>query len=168
MRVILKTDIEKLGKLGDVVDVKPGHARNYLIPKDMAMEATSGNMKIFEQQRRKLQRKLDAVRAEAQELAEKLQQLSLRIPVRVGEHDKLYGSVTNSHIAEVLEQQGYAIDKKKIELDSPIRSLGDYSITVKLHPEVQPELKVSVVRYGEETSEPEQIGSEQEEQPEGY
>jgi large subunit ribosomal protein L9 len=152
MQVILRTNVEKLGKLGDVVKVKPGYARNYLIPKKMAMEATPANMRVFEQQRQQLQKRLDEERFRAQGFADKLQQLEIVIPVRVGEHDKLYGSVTNAHIADALAKKGYEIDKKKIELPEPIRSLGDFQVEVKLHPEVRPELTVSVVRHGEEKS----------------
>jgi large subunit ribosomal protein L9 len=158
MQVILRTNVEKLGKLGEVVKVKPGYARNYLIPKQLAMEATPANMKVFEQQRRQLQKKLDEERFQAQELAEKLQQLEIVIPVRVGEHDKLYGSVTNAHVADALARKGFEIDKKKIEMPEPIRSLGDFNVEVKLHPEVRPEVTISVVRHGEEKS----SGGEQE------
>ncbi len=161
MQVILKTDIEKLGSFGEIVEVKPGYARNYLLPKDMAMLATPGNKKDFEHQREKLQAKLDAARFEAKSLAEKLEELRLIIPVRVGEGDKLYGSVTNVHIAEALKEKGYEIDKKKIELPNPIRALGDYKVKVKVYPEVHSELNISVVRYGEEQSTQEQQEQEQ-------
>ncbi len=150
MKVILQTDIEKLGKLGDVVDVKPGYARNYLIPKNLALEATPSNLKLFEQKKKKLQEKLDAIRFKYQEMARRLEELSLVIKVRVGEGDKLYGSVTSSNIAEELEKQGFNIDRKKIELERPIRSLGEYSIPIKLFHDIKPEVKLNVVRYEEE------------------
>ncbi len=153
MRVILRTDIEKLGKLGDVVDVRPGYARNYLIPKKLAMLATEGNIKKFENERKKLEEKLNAERFRAKELAEKLEALEIKIPVRVGEGDKLYGSVTSSNIVEILEKEGFEIDRKKIGLDKPIRSLGEYEIPVKLYPGVVATLKVAVVRFQEEDSE---------------
>jgi large subunit ribosomal protein L9 len=149
MEVILRTDVENLGRLGEIVKVKPGYARNYLLPQNMAMPATPGNKRLFEQQRKKLQEKLDAARSAAQSLAEKLDELSLTIPVRVGEGDKLYGSVTSTIIAEKLAEQGFEIDKKDIELDNPIRALGEYSVPVRLYPEVRPELTVSVVRHDE-------------------
>jgi len=149
MQVILKTDIENVGKLGEVVNVKPGYARNYLVPKQMAMFATSGNRKRFEQERKKLEERLEKQRFEAKDLSEKLEHLTVTIPVRVGEHDKLYGSVNNNHIAEALAEQGFNIDKKKIELEHPIRSLGDYYIGVKIYPNVQPQLHVQVVRHDE-------------------
>jgi len=161
MQVILRTDIERLGKLGDVVNVKPGYARNYLLPRNMAMEATPGNMKEFEHQRRKLQQKLDAARSEAERLAEQLQDLKVVIPVRVGEGDKLYGSVTTAMIANALAEQGFEVDKKQIELDKPLRELGKVSVPVKVYPEVRPEINVSVVRHGEE-----HLDDEQEAEPE--
>jgi large subunit ribosomal protein L9 len=164
MHVILRTDIERLGKLGDVVEVKPGYARNYLLPRNMAMEATPGNMKEFENQRRKLQEKLDKARSDAERLAEQLQDLKLRIPVRVGEGDKLYGSVTTAMIANALAEQGFELDKKTIELDKPIRSLGQFSVPVKVYPEVRPEIKVAVVRHGEENAEDEQEPEQESEQ----
>ena len=152
MQVILRTDMENLGKLGDVVKVKPGYARNYLIPKELAMQATPSNLKLFEQQRRKLQEKLDKARAAAQSLAEKLEETVVTIPVRVGEGDKLYGSVTSAMIADALAEQGLDIDKKDIELDNPIRSLGEHQVPIKLYSGVRPELKVNVVRHGEESA----------------
>ena len=161
MQVILRTDIEGLGKLGDVVRVKPGYARNYLLPRNLAMEATPGNLKEFENQRRKLQEKLDKDRFDAERLAEQLQDLELHIPVRVGEGDKLYGSVTTAMIASALAEQGFDLDKKKIELDKPIRSLGEFSVPVKVYPEVRPEIKVVVVRHGEEHVQDEQEAEQQ-------
>lgn len=150
MQVILRTDIENLGKLGDKADVKPGYARNYLIPQGKAMQATASNLKRFEQERAKLQSKQDTIRFQAQDTAQQLEEVSITIPVRVGENDKLYGSITSTMIVEELAKLGYDIDKKKIELEKPIRSLGEFSVPVKLYPEVRPELKVIVVRYGEE------------------
>ncbi|MCF8085305.1 MAG: 50S ribosomal protein L9 [Desulfohalobiaceae bacterium] len=166
MQVILRTDIERLGRLGDVVEVKPGYARNYLLPRDMAMEATPGNMKDFENQRQKLQERLDKARSDAERLAGQLQDLKLRIPVRVGEGDKLYGSVTTAMIADALAEQGFDLDKKKIELDKPIRSLGQFSVPVKVYPEVRPEIKVAVVRHGEEHEEHEEDEQEPEQESE--
>ncbi len=160
MQVILQTDIENLGKLGELVKVKPGYARNYLIPKKLALEATPGNLKSFEQQKKKLQEKLDAEKFAAQDLSQKIEQLELKIPVRVGENDKLYGSVTTAHIAQALADEGYDIDKKKVELDKPIRALGEFYVPVKVYPEIKPQLKVVVIRHGEE----EQQGEEESEQ----
>lgn len=150
MRVILRTDIEKLGKLGDVVEVKPGYARNYLIPKKLAMLATPSNLKVFEHERKKLEEKLNKERFQAKELADKLEALPIEIKVRVGEGDKLYGSVTSSNIASYLKENGFDIDRKKIELDKPIRSIGEYKVPVKLYPGVVATLNVAVVKYQEE------------------
>ncbi len=155
MRVILRTDIEKLGKLGDVVDVKPGYARNYLIPKKLAMLATPSNLKVFEHEKRKLEERLNKERFQAKELADKLEALPIEIKVRVGEGDKLYGSVTSSTIASYLKENGFDIDRKKIELDKPIRSIGEYKIPVKLYPGVVATLNVAVVKYQEEGDESE-------------
>jgi len=153
MRVILRTDIEKLGKLGDVVDVKPGYARNYLLPKKLAMLATPSNLKIFEHEKKRLEEKLNAERFKAKELAEKLENEKIEIQVRVGEGDKLYGSVTSSNIVDELAKRGFEIDRKKVVLDKPIRSLGEYQIPVKLYPGVVATLNVSVVKYQEEGDE---------------
>lgn len=126
MRVILRADIDNLGHLGDVVEVRPGYARNYLVPQGLAMPATRANLNAFELERKKLQQKMDAIRFAAQELADKLSAAEVIIPVRVGENDKLYGSVTSSNIAQALAEMGMEVDRRKIRLDEPIRSLGEY------------------------------------------
>lgn len=148
MKLILRADVDHLGRLGDVVDVKPGYGRNYLVPKGLAMAATESNRKVFEQESAKLQKKMDALRAEAMSLGEKIQTASLEIPMRVGEGDKLYGSVTNAIIAELLEEAiGEKIDRRKIVLEDPIRALGQFTVPVKLHQDVQVELEVKVMRH---------------------
>lgn len=157
MQVILRTNIENLGKLGEVVKVKPGYARNHLIPKKLAMQATSANLKAFEQQRKRLEAELEAQRSAAERIANRLQELELTIPVRVGEGDKLYGSVTNTHIAQALQENGLDIDKKQVELEKPIRALGEYQVPVRVYPEVKPEVKVLVIRH-DEAKGPEQQG----------
>lgn len=155
MQVVLRADIENLGRLGDVVKVKPGYARNYLIPKGLAMLATEKNLKIFEREKKKLQEKMDAIRFAAQELKEKLEALEVVIEVRVGEGDKLYGSVTAANIADKVQELGYEIDKRKIIIPEPIRALGEYDLEVRLHPDVKAILKVKVVKHGsEEAQEP--------------
>ena len=148
MKVILRADVDNLGRLGDIVAVKPGYGRNYLLPQGLASLATPGNLKVFEQERRKLQAKNDAVKAEAAGLAAKIEAAKVVIEVRVGDGDKLYGSVTSSQIATILEEQGVAVDRRKIQLEDGIRSLGEYVIDVKLHPEVVAKLKVNVVKHG--------------------
>ena len=147
MRLILRADVDHLGRLGDVVTVKPGFGRNFLLPKGLAMPATRANEKVFEQDRKKLQKKMDSIRFEARELADRLAQARVIIRVRVGEADRLYGSVTSSNIVDALAEMGIELDRKKLVMSEPIRALGDYVLTVKLHPDVHTELKVSVVRH---------------------
>ncbi len=157
MKVILRADVDNLGRLGDIVAVRPGYGRNYLLPQGLASMATPGNLKVFEQERRKLQAMNDAIKAEAAGLAGKIEAAKVVIEVRVGDGDKLYGSVTSSQIAAILEEQGVEVDRRKIQLDDGIRSLGEYVIDVKLHPEVVAKLTVNVVKHGrqEQVNEPE-------------
>jgi large subunit ribosomal protein L9 len=145
MKIILRTDVENLGQLGDMVEVKPGYGRNYLLPQGLAMLATSSNMKVFELERKKLQAKAEALRGTASGLAEKIVATPLTIAMRVGDNDKLYGSVTSTLIAEALETKGIEVDRRRILLDSPIRALGDYKIRVRLHADVVAELALSIV-----------------------
>lgn len=149
MKIILRADVDNLGVLGDEIAVKPGYARNYLIPQGLAMLASESNRKQFELERKKLQAKADAARGGAESLAAQINGAKVVIEVRVGEGDKLYGSVTAGNIAEALAAQGIELDKRKIQLDQPIRATGDYAIDVRLHPQVHAELKVSVVRLGQ-------------------
>lgn len=145
MKVILRADIENLGTLGDVVTVKAGYGRNYLLPQGLAMLATGSNLKVFELERRKLQAKMDALRAEASGLAERINAAELSITMRVGDNDKLYGSVTTSMIAGRLAEQGIEIDRHRILLDAPIRTLGEFDVRVRLHADVSATLKLKVV-----------------------
>ncbi len=154
MKLILRADIDHLGRLGDLVTVKPGYGRNYLVPQGLAMVATKANVKAFEFERKRLQEKMDAIRFAAQELADKLAAVHVVIDVRVGEAGKLYGSVNTVNIAEALKEMGIEVDKRKIVLDDPIRALGDYTLEVKLHPDVKAELRVSVVQHGQKADEP--------------
>ncbi len=148
MKVILRADVENLGVLGDIVEVKPGYGRNYLVPKGFAMPATAGNLKAFELERKKLQEKMEAVRGAAQALAAKLEKAEVLLQVRVGDNDKLYGSVTASNIAETLAAQGIEIDRRRILLDAPIRVLGEYPVRVRLHAGVISEVLVKVAPEG--------------------
>ncbi|MDR0339352.1 MAG: 50S ribosomal protein L9 [Desulfovibrio sp.] len=145
MKVILRTDVENLGRLGDMVEVKPGYGRNYLLPQGYAMLATSANEKVFELERKKLQAKTEALRGAAASLAEKIAATPLTIAMRVGDNDKLYGSVTSALIAEALEAKGIEIDRRRILLDAPVRALGDYIVRVRLHADVVAELSLAVV-----------------------
>ncbi len=145
MKIILLADVENLGHLGDVVSVKPGYGRNYLLPQGLAMLATPANLKVFELERKKLQARMDALRAEANEHASRLEGLVLVIAMRVGENDKLYGSVTSSIIGDALAEQGVDIDRRRILLDAPIRTLGEHTVRARLHADVVPSFIVKVV-----------------------
>jgi large subunit ribosomal protein L9 len=146
MKIVLRQDIDKLGKRGEVVRVAPGYGRNFLLPKQLALPATPGNLKRVELERRSLDVKLVRERGVAEQLAERLSRLSCTVARKVGESDALYGSVTNADIAAFLEKEGLAIDKRKIVLEEPIKALGIYSVPVRLHPEVTAEIKVWVVK----------------------
>lgn len=155
MKLILRADVDNLGRLGEEVDVKPGYGRNFLIPKGLAMPATASNRKVFEQQSRKLQAKMDAVKAEAQAVADKVDGKDVYIKVRVGEADKLYGSVTSQHIVDALQEMGVEeLDKKKLVLPDPIRSLGRHEVEVRLHPDVQAVLNVIVIPHNWKEGDP--------------
>lgn len=154
MKLILRADVDNLGRLGDLVEVKPGFGRNYLIPQGFAMLATKANLRAFELERKKLQAAMDALKGEAQALADKLNAANVAITVRVGENDKLYGSVTSANIGDALEAMGIEMDRRKIVLDEPIRALGEYTLDVKLHPDVVAELTVSVLKHGQSVEEP--------------
>lgn len=159
MKLILRADVDNLGRLGDIVSVKPGYGRNYLIPQGLAMQASKANLKQFELERNRLQKAMDEIRAQSQSLADKINAVVLTIPVRVGEGGKLYGSVTSANLSEQLAEQGVELDRKKIDLDEPIRSLGEYAVPVKLLQDVTAEIKVQVVRHDTGTFEEE--GAEQ-------
>lgn len=146
MKVILLKTVDKLGKSGDVVNVKEGYARNYLIPKNSAKEATAGNMKILDSLKKKQAVEDARITAEANKLSERLSSLSLSITAEAGEEDKLFGSVSNDTIADALSQEGIKIDKREIVLDEPIKKLGAYEVIVKLHPEVKAKLRILVVK----------------------
>lgn len=155
MKVILRADVENLGTLGDVVTVRPGYGRNYLLPQGLAMVATEANMHAFELERKKLQARMDALRADARSLAEKIEALEIVIPMHVGDNDKLYGSVTTTMIGDAIAAQGLEVDRRRILLDGPIRTLGEFEVRVRLHADVYAALKVQVVsdHVPEETGE---------------
>jgi len=146
MKVILKENIETLGSIGDIVKVAPGYARNYLVPKGYAIEATTRNAKALEHAKRQMEYKKNKVLESAKNLLEKIEASPLVLVHQAGEADKLFGSVTNMEIAEALKNRGLEIDRKIILLSDPIKSLGDYDVPVKLHPEVIANLKVSVTK----------------------
>jgi len=145
MKLILRADVENLGSLGDVVNVKPGYGRNYLLPQGLAMIATEANLKNFELERKKLQAIMDAQRAEARSLAEKIEALEVVIPMHVGENKKLYGSVTSTIIGDALAALGVEIDRRRILMDAPIRTLGEHPVRIRLHASIIANLPVKVV-----------------------
>ena len=146
MEVILRHAVENLGKPGDVVKVKNGYARNYLLPHNLAYEATPGNLKRIQQERERLEAAENQRRGSAQEVATKLEQVSLTFSARVGEEGKLFGSVTATDIAQQLEQQGFHVEKRQIDLHEPIKSLGVYRVPIRLHADVKPEIRVWVIK----------------------
>lgn len=146
MKVLLREDYKGLGEAGEVVKVKDGFARNFLIPRGVAFMATDQNQKRYENDLKQQSWKLERDKINAEELSKKLENVSCTISVQVGEEDKLFGSVTSQNISDVLEEQGYKIDKRKILLDEPIKALGIYSVQIKLHPEVEAAVKVWVVK----------------------
>ncbi len=145
MKVILTANVPSLGAPGNVVDVARGYARNFLIPQGKAMEANPGNMARFEAQKTKFMQEAEREKAAAAELAARLSEVSLTIAQRVGESERLYGSVTNAVIAQELENKGFTVDKKQVELDEPIKQLGTYQVAVRLAPEVKAQIQVEVV-----------------------
>lgn len=146
MEVILRQAVENLGKPGDLVAVKAGYARNYLIPRGFALPATEGNKKRIEQQKARLEAAENERRSAAQQVAERLEQVSLTFSARVGEEEKLFGSVTAADIAQQLQGQGFDIEKRQVDLHDPIKSLGVYRVPIKLHAEVKPEVRVWVIK----------------------
>ena len=150
MKVILKDDIEKLGAAGDIVEVASGYGRNYLIPKNLAVPATPGNLKsidVIKTQKTFRERKR---KREAEKIKDKLEKLSLTAEVHTGEEDKVFGSVTAAAIAKLLSEQGFEIDRRKILLDEPLKALGVYTIEIKLATDVVAAVKIWVVKKEEQ------------------
>ena len=146
MKVILTRDVPSLGKRTDAVEVKPGFARNYLIPQGLALPATEQSMKSIQHRIKSEEQKLSKKKQQAEELAKGINEISCTATVQAGEEDKLYGSVTAADIAELMAQQGIKIDKRKIVLEEPIKKLGVYNVPIRLHPEVEATVKLWVVR----------------------
>lgn len=146
MKVILRQNYESLGQVGDLVDVKLGFARNFLIPRKIAYTALKGNILALEEEKKNLAKKKQQEIHAAETLASEIEKVSVTIPVQVGEEDKIFGSVTTQMIADALKEKGYDIDKRKIEIEEPIKSLGIYGISIKLHQSVTSNIKVWVVR----------------------
>jgi large subunit ribosomal protein L9 len=146
MDVILRQDVDKVGSAGEMVSVKDGFARNFLLPQGLAYLATEGNKKRLEAERAQKGRKHAAEVSASKEVAARLEAVSLTFTMKAGEGDKLFGSVTASEIAERLKAEGFTVDKKAVELDEPLKALGVYKVPVRLHAEVKPEVRVWVVR----------------------
>ncbi len=146
MKIILKEDFESLGKVGEVVEVKAGFARNFLIPKQVALQATPQNLRVIEQEKARNKIKLSKDKRDAEVLAEQLKKVSLTANVQVGEEDKIFGAVTSQNISELLSAKGFEIDKRKIQLEDPLKALGVFEVPIKLHTEVEAKIKVWVVK----------------------
>jgi len=146
MDVILREDIDNLGNRGQVVKVAPGYARNFLLPKKLAVAATDANKTIVEQERQSHLRKEAKLKNEAEDLSKLLTGVSVTIAQKAGENDQLFGSVTSKDVGDALAAKNYTIDRRKIQLDEPIKQLGEYKVPVRLHKDVTAEITVNVVR----------------------
>lgn len=151
MKVILKQHVENLGDIGEVVQVKNGYGRNYLIPQGMAALATAGNVRAVAEEKKQASLKLSKIKEEAEVLADKLMNIELALPVRVGEENRIFGTITNADIAAALAKKGLEIDRRKITVNEEIRVLGVYSAAIKLHPEVEAQVKLRVENEADET-----------------
>ncbi len=149
MEVILKEDVPKLGHRGEVVKVADGYGRNYLLPKRLAIEATKGNRAVIEQMKVSSQRRSDREKADAESLSKQLEGATLSFARKAGEQDHLFGSVTNVDIAEALASQGFTVDRRKIQLDEPLKNLGEFTVTIKLHRDITAQVKVVVAKEAE-------------------
>lgn len=144
MEVILKEDIEKLGHRGDVVKVAEGYGRNFLLPRKLAIEATKGNKNVIESMKAAAVRRSASEKGEAEELAKQFDAVSLEFTRKVGEKDHLFGSVTSSDIADALDKKGFTVDRRKIQLAEPLKSLGEFIVPIRLHREVTAHFKVQI------------------------
>ena len=144
MEVILKEDVMKLGSRGDVVKVAEGYGRNFLLPRKLAIEATDGNKKVIDQMRAAALRRSANEKAQAEELSKQFEGLSVSFQRRSGEHDQLFGSVTSGDIADALQHKGFNIDRRKIQLHEPLKTVGEFTIPLKLHKDVTAHLKVTI------------------------
>ncbi|MBL0060020.1 MAG: 50S ribosomal protein L9 [bacterium] len=145
MQIILRSDVESLGKVGDLVTVKPGYARNFLIPRGIAFAANKSNLARLDQERKTLQMRDLKERRRAGDVYSQINGLKLLKAVQVGEEDRMFGAVTSSDIAELIKERGYEIDRRKIQLDEPIKHLGEYNIGVKLHRDITAIVTIDVV-----------------------
>ncbi len=150
MEVILKEDVAKLGSRGDVVKVAEGYGRNFLLPRKLAIEANTGNKKVIEQMRAAAVRRSTKEKAQAEELSKQFDGVSVSFARRAGEQDQLFGSVTSGDLAEALEKKGFNIDRRKIQLHEPLKTLGEFTVPVKLHKDVTAHLKVVIEKEAAE------------------
>jgi len=150
MKIILKEDLESLGKCGEVIQVKDGYARNYLFPRNLAIPATKGNLSSIEEITRQKKFRDEKKKKGEEKLKHDLEKISITAEVKVGEEDRVFGSVTSQDIAELLKEQGFEIDKRRIDLEEPIKALGVYTVPVKIHGDVVANLKLWVVKKNEE------------------
>ena len=148
MELILRDDIEKLGRRGEVVNVAAGYARNYLLPRGLAMAVTDANKAQIEKEKRAWEARMAKEKEEFESLAERIAELRFVAPRKVGENDLLYGSVTSADVGDFLQAKGIEIDKRRVLLDEPIKHLGEHEVKIRLHPEVQAELKLLVTKEG--------------------
>jgi len=149
MEVILRADVPKLGHRGEVVNVADGYARNYLLPRKMAVAATAGNKKVIEQEKTASVRREVTDKTQAEQLAKMLADVTVVVARKAGEEDQLYGSVTSIDVAEALQAKGYSVDRRKIQLEDPIRTLGEFQVPLRLHRNVEAAVKLQVVREAE-------------------
>jgi large subunit ribosomal protein L9 len=152
MKVILKQDVENVGRKGETVKVAAGYGRNFLIPRKLALEVTTSNVKVIDIERQALKKKVDQERLSYQELMAKLNQVTLSFARKAGEKDHIFGSVSASDIKDALDKLGFDIDKKRIVLDEPLKRLGNYTIPVKVYHDDKAEIKVAVVKEEDETA----------------
>jgi large subunit ribosomal protein L9 len=146
MKVILKEDVDKLGRMGDLVNVADGYARNFLLPRNLAALATTKNIKSLEHEKRVIADRIKKEKMAAEEEAKKISAVSVSIPAQVGEEGKLFGSVTSKDIADAIAAQGFEIDKRKILLEKPIKEIGTFMVPVKIHHDITAQVKVEVVK----------------------
>jgi len=162
MRVILTTDVESVGRMGEIKEVKNGLARNYLIPKKLAIRATPGNIKVWEQKSNIIMKREEGLKVVAQGYASKIDGVSVSIAVKVGEGDKIFGSVTSQNISAALKEVGFEVSRKDIKLESPIKVLGTHDVSIKLYQDVEANISVTVIGENGEVAKPEVVQTEAE------
>jgi large subunit ribosomal protein L9 len=144
MKLILREDVTNLGEMGAIVNVAPGYARNFLLPKNLAVQANTRNIKVLEHTKRIIEERVKKLKITASQLAEKLSSQIVTLTAKAGEEGKLFGSITNKDIAEALEAKGFTVDKKRIILENPIKRVGEHQVKIKIHPEIYAEIKVVI------------------------